>query len=92
MVKKKKRENIEKSHLYVGLTTNDMEDYYIKEAVLDILKPATTIRIRHAKKYTCSVVAAQELNGKPVIKVTLFCKADDQYCDNCGGYGCPGTC
>jgi len=86
------RANIERRYRYVGLTQNDMHDCHIAEAVLDILTEATTTRITHARKYRYSVATVQELNGKPVIEITLFCKADDQYCASCEGYGCPGGC
>jgi hypothetical protein len=89
---KKIREDIRKSFRYVGLTQDDMQDCHIKDAVLNILEAATTTRITHAKKYTYSVATMQELNGKPVVEITLFCKAEDQYCSSCDGYGCPGGC
>lgn len=89
---KKVRENIKKCYRYVGLTQDDMQDCHIAEAVLAILTKATTARIVYARKYSYSVATIQALNGKPVIEITLFCKAEDQYCDSCNGYGCPGGC
>jgi len=86
------RKNIERRYRYVGLTQDDMHDCYIKEAVLNILIKATTTRIVRARKYGYSVATAQKLNGKPVIEIILFCKAEDQYCASCDGYGCPGGC
>lgn len=88
----KVRADIVERHRYVGLTQDDMQDCRIKEAVLEILEAATTARIIRARKYTYSVATIQKLNGKPVIEITFFCKADDQYCSSCGGYGCPEGC
>lgn len=89
---KKIREDIKKRYLYVGLTQDDMQDCHIAEAVLDILRAATTTRITCARRYKYSVAAACPLNSKPVVEITLFCKAEDQYCDSCKDYGCPGGC
>lgn len=88
----KVRKDIEKCHRYVGLTASDMQDSHIAKAVLKILKAATTTRITHAKRYRYMVATVEELNGKPVIDITLFCKAEDQYCNDCDSYGCPGGC
>ena len=79
---------------YVGLSYKDVKDNeHILTMVLNLVRGSVPSRILRAKGgANIEMNASDNLDIYSCLKITYWCYYKDQYCSECGSYGCSGGC